>query len=208
LSDVNQRIFRLSTWKKDGGINVVGRTYHLSVNYRTTKQINDYARYQFVSSEMITTHIKEYKSIFNGVEPLIEGFNSESAQYKYVVTKVNELSENNYPAEQICVICSTVDECKQVHSILTFSDIKSTILTGDIVPDPDTGICICPINGVKGLEFSVVIIADFNNIGTQRQVYRKGFEVSLDYDKLVECEKYVAITRARDLVFITYIEED
>ena len=61
LSDVNQRIFRLSTWKKDGGINVVGRTHHLSVNYRTTKQINDYARYQFVNSEMITSHIKEYK---------------------------------------------------------------------------------------------------------------------------------------------------
>lgn len=208
LSDVNQRIFRLSTWKKDGGINVVGRTYHLSVNYRTTKQINDYARYQFVSSEMITTHIKEYKSIFNGVEPLIEGFNSESAQYKYVVTKVNELSENNYPAEQICVICSTVDECKQVHSILTFSDIKSTILTGDIVPGPNTGICICPINGVKGLEFEAVILFNYNNIGKSMLNDSQSAAVKINYEKLIECEKYVAATRARNELIITYMEDE
>lgn len=53
LSDINQRIFKLNTWKKDVDINVVGRTHYLSINYRTTKQINDYARHQFVNSEMI-----------------------------------------------------------------------------------------------------------------------------------------------------------
>ena len=208
LSDVNQRIFRLSTWKKDGGINIVGRTYHLYVNYRTTKQINDYARYQFVHSEMITSHIKEYKSIFNGVEPLIEGFNSESEQYKYVVTKVNELSENNYPAEQICVICSTNDECKQVHSVLTFSDVKSTILTGDIIPGSDTGICICPINGVKGLEFEAVILFNYNNIGKSMLNDSQTAAVKINYEKLIECEKYVAATRARNELIITYLEDE
>lgn len=207
LSDVNQRIFRLSTWKKDGGINVVGRTHHLSVNYRTTKQINDYARYQFVNSEMITSHIKEYKSIFNGVEPLIESFPSESAQYKYIVTKVNELSGNNYPAEQICVICSTVDECKQVHSILTFSDVKSTILTGDAIPSADTGICICPINGVKGLEFEAVILFNYNNIGKSMLNDSQTAAVKINYEKLIECEKYVAATRARNELIITYLED-
>ena len=207
LSDMNQRIFRLSTWKKDGGINVVGRTHHLSVNYRTTKQINDYARYQFVNSEMITSHIKEYKSIFNGVEPLIESFQSESAQYKYVVTKVNELAENNYPAEQICVICSTVDECKQVHSILTFSDVKSTILTGDVIPDSDTGICICSINGVKGLEFEAVILFNYNNIGKSMLDDTQTAAIKINYEKLIECEKYVAATRARNELIISYLED-
>jgi DNA helicase IV len=207
LSDVNQRIFRLSTWKKDGGINVVGRTHHLSVNYRTTKQINDYARYQFVNSEMITSHIKEYKSIFNGVEPLIESFQSESAQYKYIVTKVNELSENNYTAEQICVICSTVDECKQVHSILTFSDVKSTILIGDVIPGTDTGICICPINGVKGLEFEAVVLFNYNNIGKSMLNDSQTAAVKINYEKLIECEKYVAATRARNELIITYLED-
>lgn len=206
LSDVNQRIFRLSTWKKDGGINVVGRTHHLFVNYRTTKQINDYARYQFVQAEMITSHIKEYKSIFNGVEPLIESFKSESAQYKYTVTKVSELTQN-YPAEQICIICATVDECKQVQSILTFSDIKATILTGDIIPAADTGVCICPINGVKGLEFEAVLLFSYNNIGRNMLNDSQSAAVKVNYEKLIECEKYVAATRARNELIITYLED-
>ena len=71
LSDMNQRIFKLSTWKNDIDINVVGRTHHLSINYRTTKQIHDYARFQFINSEIINSHIKEYKSIVNGIEPLV-----------------------------------------------------------------------------------------------------------------------------------------
>lgn len=208
LSDMNQRIFRLSTWKKDGGINVVGRTYHLSVNYRTTKQINDYARHQFVNSEMITSHIKEYKSIFIGVEPLIEGFQNESSQYKFLVAKVNELSENNYSPEQICIICSTIDECKQVNSILTFSDIKSTILTGDIIPSSGTGVCICPINGVKGLEFEAVMLFNYNNIGKSMLNNSQSAAVKINYEKLIECEKYVAATRARNELIITYLEED
>lgn len=55
LSDVNQRIFRLNTWKNDVDINVIGRTHYLSVNYRTTKQISDYAKHQFVQSNMIVS---------------------------------------------------------------------------------------------------------------------------------------------------------
>ena len=77
LSDLNQRIFKLTSWKKDSGINIVGRTYYLSINYRTTKQISDYARNQFICSDMVTAHIREYKSIVNGEPPIVEGFRTD-----------------------------------------------------------------------------------------------------------------------------------
>lgn len=62
-------------------------------------------------------------------------------------------------------------------------------------------------SGVKGLEFSIVIISDYNRIGTQKDMYGNLTEAKVDYKKLIECEKYVAITRARDFVLITYLGE-
>lgn len=206
LSDMNQRIFKLTTWKNDGGINVVGRTHHLSINYRTTKQINDYARHQFVSSEMVTDHVKEYKSIMNGVEPTVMGFKSASEQYKFVVNKTNELFDNGYKANQICVVCPTKEDCNQVQSVFTFSDIKSTLLYDDVSPFDNSGVCICPITGVKGLEFEAVIIFDYNNIGKGRINDTDSPAIKINCTKLVECEKYVATTRARGELIISYLE--
>lgn len=206
LSDMNQRIFKLTTWKNDGGLNVVGRTHYLSINYRTTKQINDYARHQFISSEMVTAHIKEYKSIMNGVEPTVVGFKNASEQYRFLVSKTKEFTEKGYEANQICVVCPTKEDCNQIQSIFTFSDIKSTLLFDDISPFDNSGVCICPITGVKGLEFEVVIIYDYNNIGKGRLNDADSPEVIVNYTKLIECEKYVAATRARDELIITYME--
>ena len=206
LSDMNQRIFKLGTWKNDGGINVVGRTHHLSVNYRTTKQINDYAKYQFVNSEIIMNHIKEYKSIVNGSEPTVAGFMNEKEQFKYILDKVKELLSYGLKDYQICIICPTKNECFQIESLFTFSDIKSTLLLDDIYPNSDCGVCICPIHGVKGLEFEAVIIYNYNNIGNNRLKDIESPEVKINYYKLVECEKYVASTRARNELIITYLE--
>ncbi|MDD2494993.1 MAG: UvrD-helicase domain-containing protein [Tissierellia bacterium] len=209
LSDMNQRIFRLSSWKKDSGINVVGRTFYLYINYRTTKQINDYARYQFTNSEMITTHIKEYKSIMNGEEPAVIGFSNESDQYKYIVNKTKELLQNGLMPHQICIVCLTIEDCKQIKSVLSVSDVKSTLLIKDEFPNENTSVCICPIAGVKGLEFEAVIIYNYNEIGKNRL---KEYDVvstalKINYYKMVECEKYVAATRARDELTITYLED-
>ena len=206
LSDMNQRIFKLTTWKKDIDINVVGRTYYLSINYRTTKQINDYARHQFIESEMIKPHIKEYVSIVHGDEPVVEGFETEMGQYKFVVNKVNSLIEGGRLPYQICIVCPTKEECNQLQSVFTYEDIKSVLLFGDTTPSLDGGVCICPIHGVKGLEFEIVIIYNYNNIGKQRFSNESSQAIVTNQTKLIECQKYVAATRARDELIVTYIK--
>ena len=92
-------------------------------------------------------------------------------------------------------------------NILTFSDIKATILTGDTIPAADTGVCICPINGVKGLEFEAVLLFSYNNIGRNMLNDSQSAAVKVNYEKLIECEKYVAATRARNELIITYLED-
>lgn len=207
LSDHNQRIFRLNTWSKDAGVNIVGRTSYLRINYRTTKQINEYARHQFDFFDLKKNANKEYISIMSGAEPEIIETRNDADENRVIVERIKALIKEYIP-NQICILAPTNEKLLAIKSILEYESIDTYLLVEDCIPKANTGVNLCTTSGVKGLEFSVVIIADFNNIGTQRYMYRNGFEVSLDYDKLVECEKYVAITRARDLVFITYVEED
>lgn len=206
LSDMNQRIFKLTSWKKESGISIVGRTHYLYINYRTTKQISDYARNQFVSSDMIKTHIREYKSIVNGVPPTVQGFKNDLDQKKYVASSIKNLSQE-CPPEQICVICPTRSECESISSVLAYEGIKNTILKDDLLPEGKNGISVCPINGVKGLEFRIVILYNYNNIEGRRVASNATVEIRNSYAKLAECAKYVATTRARDELIITYIEE-
>lgn len=206
MSDKNQRIFRLNTWSKEAGISIVGRTFYLRVNYRTTKQINDYARNQFMEIDSRTLADREYISIMSGEEPEVVSCKTEGNENHVIVDKIKVFLEK-YPAEEICVLAPTYEKLNTIRSILEYEGVGTLLLTGDEVPTDASGVNLCTTSGVKGLEFSVVIIASFNRIGTQRQNYGCAPEVSLNYEKLVECEKYVAITRARDAVLITYLGE-
>lgn len=80
-------------------------------------------------------------------------------------------------------------------------------MVGDTIPEVDSGICICPIQGVKGLEFEVVIMFNYNKIGIEVFDFNESDAFRVDYNKLIECKKYVAITRARDELIVTYLEE-
>lgn len=206
LSDKNQRIFRLNSWSADAGISIVGRTFYLRVNYRTTKQINEYARHQFLEFNNQNRAEKEYISIMSGEEPEIVRCDTESRENHIIVDKVKAYLEV-FPADEICILAPTYDKLNSVKSIFEYEGLETIMLSGDEIPQKNGKINFCTTSGVKGLEFSVVVIASFDKMGTQRQNYGCAPEAALNYDKLVECEKYVAITRARDNVLITYVGE-
>ena len=157
---------------------------------------------------MITTHLRSYKSIVNGPEPQIEGFANEAAQFKFLADKVCSLLDLGIRSEQICIVCPTNADCNEARSVLTLHEIHSTVLSGDLIPSSSSGVCICPIQGVKGLEFEVVIIFNYNKIGKFLSAGSLPSAAKVNYLKLVECGKYVAMTRARDELVITYVEEE
>ena len=205
LSDRNQRIFRLNTWSQDTGIKIVGRTYYLRINYRTTKQINEYARSQFMEFDLSCQADKEYISIMSGEDPEIISCSSEGEENHVIVDKVNNLLAL-YNPEEICVLAPTYAKLNSIKAICEYEGIKTETLMSSEDENPDA-VKLCTTSGVKGLEFSAVIISSFNYIGTQRENYGSAPEAIINYEKLVECEKYVSITRARDKVVITYLGE-
>ena len=206
LSDRNQRIFRLNAWSSDAGINITGRTFYLRLNYRTTKQINDYARSQFLEFDIDNPASREYISVMSGDNPEIVYCKTDSEENRTIVERTKKLL-NNYSADEICILAPTYEKLNAINAIFEYEGINTDLLTGDEIPISNGNIKICTTSGVKGLEFSVVVIASFNKIGTQRQNYGCAVEMIINYEKLVECEKYVAITRARDRVLITYTED-
>ncbi|MCR5321832.1 MAG: UvrD-helicase domain-containing protein [Lachnospiraceae bacterium] len=206
LSDKNQRIFRLNSWSKDAGVSVVGRSYYLRINYRTTKQINEYARCQFMEFDLSARSEKEYISIMMGEDPEIVECISESDEDHIIIDKIRSFLETFKPSE-ICVLAPTHLRLNSIKAILSYEGLAVCDLTDNDTEENENAINLCTSSGIKGLEYRVIIISDFDKIGTQKSAYGDAPEVILDYDKLVECEKYVAITRARDYVLITYIGE-
>ena len=205
LSDANQRIYKLTSWKKDTDLNIVGRSYYLKVNYRTTKQINDYALQQFIESEITKLHIVNYKNILVGEDPSIKGFASDSDQLKYIVSSVKSHLESGIKPYQIAVVGINKSECEKIKSVFTYENINTTMLNEDIYPNTNSNVCISTLSGVKGLEFDVVIIYNYNEIN-KYNVF--GDSEDLNYNKLIECLKYVAATRARSELIVTYIIDE
>ena len=140
----------------------------------------------------------------SGDEPTIKSCATEGEEDRMVVEQAKKWMEI-YNPDEICILTPTYDKMNRINAIFQFMNIKTDVLSGDEIPQANGVIKICTTSGVKGLEFSGVIISSFNKIGTQKQLYGSAPETLVNYEKLVECEKYVAITRARDKVFITYV---
>lgn len=204
LSDQNQRIYNLTSWRKDVNINVVGRTYHLSLNYRTTKQIREYADKQFVHSNIVTDYIKDYKSLFLGSEPTLSTFDNMKFQYNFIVQKVKDLINLGIKPHEIGII-SPVNQA-HIAGVLEYEGIKCKLLMEDIYPNENTGVCISTLHGSKGLEFNTVILANYSEIGREINQDDKEDWYTLNQIKQMECLKYVASTRAREELIITFVE--
>lgn len=207
LSDQNQRIFRLMSWKRDAGIHIVGRTYYLSLNYRTTKQIREYADLQFIDTSMEKHHIREYKSLLSGPEPTIREFNTNRLQYDYLVKLIKELlARPGFHPHDICIITPTDEQ--RIAGILDYEEISHVVLKRDTIPGERRGVCISTLHGCKGLEFRVVIMTHFEKINLLYSSSDHDDYYENQRKQQIECLKYVSMTRAREELFITYVEDD
>lgn len=205
LSDKNQRIFKLQSWKSDTGIDIVGRAHYLTLNYRTTKQIRDFADKQFISSKPKDNYFREYKSIYNGPEPYINSFENTKEQYRYIVNLINNYLETGINGYEIAIISPI--EREEISGILSYEEIDNSLLEHDTFPEEGVGVCVSSLQGCKGLEFKIVIIANYHDIDKYFLKDVKNEWYNKQKLKQIECLKYVACTRARDELIVTYVEE-
>lgn len=202
ISDQNQRIFRLTGWRRDVKLDVVGRTFYLDLNYRTTRQIREYADSQFVQSQMETAHIRTYKSIFLGPEPEVHQFSGRNEQYRFIVSRIRGLLSDGFKLSEICVV--TPGDFNEIEKILDCEEIPFTVPGRQECPGKGNGVIVSTLYNCKGLEFRTMIMANCQDIG-KGEISGAENMYSKFLIKKLECLKYVAVTRSRENLLVTFV---
>lgn len=194
LSDEDQRIFKMQSFRKNMDIKIVGRTHKLFLSYRTSKAIYDFALKALVNINRIK---RKYECLYLGVEPIIYRYSTNDEQYQYAVNIVKQLlTVNYYEPYQIGIVTALKDKLKILQQFFRQYNINTTLLEQKLYPNKNCGVCLSSVQGIKGLEFRALIYLDYNY-----SIYN-----ALPIEGLNERLQYTGCTRAREQLFI--VEHD
>lgn len=192
LSDQDQRIFRMQSFKKNTDIAIVGRTHHLYLNYRTSKAIHDFAS-QALSDLNVKNLKKRYECLYVGLEPHQYRFKSEEEQQEKAIEIIRRLIQVDfYKPYQIGIVSTVSSKLKKMQQTLKEYNIPFTFLEQKVYPKESCGVCVSTVQGIKGLEFRALIYLDYDY-----NIYR-----ALPVEGLRERLQYTGCTRAREQLFI------
>ncbi|WP_165603817.1 3'-5' exonuclease [Planctopirus hydrillae] len=211
LGDSGQRIYPGGFSLKKLGIDVRGRSHILRINYRTTEQIR-----RFADGLLATTsndfddgaEDRRSQSLLNGPRPTIREFPNEAEQAKFVLDQVRLLLEQGISPREIAVFARSSNRLKSIRDILTDAKLEIAPLNDEEDLSEVRGINLGTMHRAKGLEFKVVFVIDCNQGVVPHAFTLSKMRDQGDYDAAYERERqllYVAITRARDEVFVTSV---
>ena len=197
------------------GINIRGKkSKKLKVNYRTTEEIKRMA-VAVVKGEKYDDmdggeeNNKGYVSLVHGEKPSYQVFASSKEEVEYVLQAITESENNGINLNDICIAARTKALYKDVVDSLHHRDIKyHELKSGSSTGDKD-GISLCTFHSLKGLEFRIVILVGVTERSMpSKETSGKPFSMMdaperKEYLMGIRSLLYVAITRARQMVFIS-----
>lgn len=207
VGDAHQRIYGRKVSLRNCGINILGRSSRLRINYRTTEQIRAWAiaMLQGIQIDDLDGGSEEqqgYTSLLSGPRPEVRHFDCQSDELEFLGQRVKELAEQRRP-EDVCLVARTNKMLRDVYQPLLESlDLPHTLLDkGKEGP----GVRLATMHRVKGLEFPVMILAGINDGIVPIRLS------SVEGDPMVKAEHedrersllFVAATRARDMLIVT-----
>jgi superfamily I DNA/RNA helicase len=199
LSDREQRVFKINNYKSQADIDIGSRTYYLTLNYRTSKAIYNYAAKEL---ELMPRekYAKDHDSLYWGIDPILREYQTEAEQIDKVLDYVNELIKvEQYKDYEICIIGNVRKKIEKAQALLNSRSFKTTLLEEKTYPTKESGVCFSTSVGVKGLEFRAVIYLDYN----------KDIISALPVEGLNQRVRYVACTRSREkLIVLNYISSN
>lgn len=197
------------------GINVRGvRSKRLKINYRTTEPIKKVAvgvikGQAYDDMDGGTESIKGYVSlIHDGEKPEYRIVGNASEEVCQIVEWLEECKQNNIALKDICVAAPSMGLMKEFQTRLHTDGIPYKVLKGTTRQGSQDGLSLCTLHSLKGLEFKVVILMDINERNMpskETDAYPFTGMDALDKKEYLSAKRsllYVAITRARQLVFI------
>ena len=208
VADPHQRIWQHRVSLKSTGINIVGRTQRLTVSYRTTQEILTWAVrvLGLVSEDDLDgwpDSLDGYESPIHGRRPIVRRFSAWSEERTAVVSQVRAWLADGVEPGAIAVAARINAKS---------DDVMEALRSAGIEPEPPgpagSRVQVGTMHSMKGLEFQCVAV-----IGVQDKVVPHDRAiVPLEVDKAAHleslqrerCVLYVACTRARDRLYVSY----
>ncbi|WP_457637561.1 3'-5' exonuclease [Oceanithermus sp.] len=193
--DAAQRIYQTRVPWRHLGIETVGRSQRLWINYRTTRQIAEYA------SQILPAEVQEAEgesvspraiSLLDGERPQVQVFSSPGEEIKALAAWLKHLTEEGFSPEQIAVVARTNKLLqKRAKAAIKQAGLAVTDMK-DGTEGP--GVRLATMHRVKGMEFRAVAV-----IGVEEGVVPNTY--ALDQQE-TEADRNAALALERQLLFV------
>jgi len=212
VGDAHQRIYRHRVVLGRCGINIMGRSRKLKINYRTTDENRKWAVGLLTGVEVDdldggVDDQKGYKSLLHGVAPRVLRFETFEEEVAYILSYLREIEAGGEPLRGVCLVARTDSLLRQYESDLREQGIAVTFIRRSEAEDQNApGLRMATMHQVKGLEFDRVIIAGVNEGIVPFEGHGRGSSdpvVRRDSEVQERALLYVAATRARKEVLVT-----
>ncbi|RSD22177.1 UvrD-helicase domain-containing protein [Amycolatopsis eburnea] len=210
--DAHQRIYGERLVISRYGIETRGRSQRLTLNYRTTKQVLGFATRLLAGGNFVdladedesTSH---YRSLLGGPEPVTHGAASWQEEKDFVVATVRSWLEEQTGQEPgaFAVLARSHEIRDEMARELLAADLPAVVMSPE-QPVDFSGVQVATMHRAKGTEFArcVVMGADSDHIPHKYVFQRAEAEERVDLLARERCLLYVACTRPRDQLVVTW----
>ena len=214
--DNRQRIYDNTVSFKQLGIEVVGRSYPLRVNYRTTEEILTWAEgilHGQAVSELgasVPEPAGSTRCVLSGPPPELFGAPDEPAELDALADRVRRWLTDGIAPGDICVTARTNRLRDSVAAHLRARSLPAAIFNPreHAVTDTANAVRVTTMHGVKGLEFRAVAVSGATADAlpqmdrvTSADIDEHQYQADLDAQRSL---LYVACTRAREHLYVSW----
>lgn len=207
--DAGQQIYAGGFSLATLGIDVRGRSHVLRINYRTTEQIRRAAdRLLDDSSDDLDGGLEDRtgtRSLLRGPAPTLAGFADRAAELADAARWVAECRAAGRAPEELAIFARTTRRVTEVEKAL--ADAGQPVARLDDEHATPGAVQVGTMHRAKGLEFKAVLVVDAGADALPSPGLLRSATDPLDREHALARERqllYVAMTRARDLLRITW----
>ena len=207
VGDAHQRIYsRHRVILGRCGVDIRGRSTKLRLSYRTTEETRRWAA-DLLSDRSIDNldggldDNRRVRSIANGPEPHLRGFETRDDQATWLVGYLTDLMDRAETLRGVCVVARTRNERDVLAEELQDAGLPVEVLEAEADDDAAAGVRLATMHRVKGLEFDRMVIASVNDglvpLAAAIDATDEGSPERTAADTAERALLYVAATRAK-----------